>query len=120
MVEVIVAFTVLVLIVGIFSRSLSLAGRIAASSEEQLAASRNLAKAYYYLEEDGSIMIQEAGAGGEAAKFATVTKTETPKTLRFKSTSNASDGFQMGATLREYTYDDGTRTLSLYELVPGR
>lgn len=99
MVEVIVAFTVLILIVGIFSRSLSLAGRIAASSEEQLAASRNLAKAYY-LEET------------------TVTKTETPKTLRFKSTSNESDGFQMGATLREYTYDDGTRTLSLYDLVP--
>lgn len=117
MVEVIVAFTVLVLIVGIFSRSLSLAGRIAASSEEQLAASRNLAKAYY-LEETGSITIQEAGDGGEAAKLATVTKTETPKTLRFKSTSNPSDGFQMDATLREYTYDDGTRTLSLYDLVP--
>lgn len=47
MVEVIVAFTVLVLIIGIFSRSLTMAGRMLNRSDDTLMNSRELAGQYY-------------------------------------------------------------------------
>lgn len=47
MVEVIVAFTVLVLIIGIFSRSMTIAGRMLNRSDDTLMNNRELAGQYY-------------------------------------------------------------------------
>lgn len=47
MAEVLVAFTVLLLIIGIFSRSMALAGRTTSTTDQKLAAHRELIGRYY-------------------------------------------------------------------------
>lgn len=70
MVEVIVAFTVLILIMGIFSQAMGMAGRMLNRSEDTLVNNRNLAGQYYLgkaaLESRKNItfkFVEESGSG---------------------------------------------------------
>lgn len=91
MVEVIVAFAVLVLTLGIFSQALSLAGNMAVQADARLEQAHELAGAYY--------LQREAPETGSA-------------TLIFEGRDGTT--FQMEAVLRKYDGEHGT----IYDVVP--
>lgn len=99
MVEVMVAFTVLVLIMGIFSRALSISGNMLARSEDMMVSNRRQVGDYYL----------------DKAAFQ-----EKNVTLTF--TEKKGNSFQVKAILREYDHlsEDGSssQTGKIYDVQP--
>lgn len=92
MVEVIVAFTVLILIMGIFSQSMSMAGRMLNKSEDTLMNNRELAGQYYL---------------GEAA-----IQSRERKTFKFIDVDNPDRSFTLDGYLAIYSGTSGTNGIS--------
>lgn len=90
MVEVLVAFVVLILIMGIFSQAMSLAGRMLGQSDHRLEDSRELAGGYYLDDTETA----DISAPQE-------------KTMAFQRTSGGSEGFSVQVKLKTYTKKDG-------------
>lgn len=93
MVEVLVAFSVLILIMGIFSQAMTLAGRMMGRSEDTLENYRELAGGYY-LERGSVVDISES-------EEKDMTFTRNP----------GHEGFAIRARLKTYTMKDGTGKL---------
>ncbi|MDD3253173.1 MAG: hypothetical protein PHV18_11500 [Lachnospiraceae bacterium] len=93
MIEVIVAFTVLVLIMGIFSQAMALTGRMLGKSGDTLAGYRDLAGDYYL----------SSGTGKD-------------ETLHFELVTGGSSsaGFSVDARFREFKNSNGT----IYDVIP--
>lgn len=92
MVEVIVAFTILILIMGMFSQALAMSGRMAGRSTEELQEARDLA-GDYYLE-----------------KFPADSSQHTK--LEFRCDKNG-EQFEIPADIRKYSNTSG----SIYDVV---
>lgn len=102
MVEVLVAFTVLILIMGIFSQAMSLTGRMLGRTEDTLVKYRELAGGYY-LEKDETVEMTESGL----------------KTMQIKQIvgqTAGSEAFSVQVKTRTYKENDGTG--QLVEVVP--
>lgn len=98
MVEVIVAFTVLILIMGIFSQAMSLTGRMLGRTEDTLVKYRELA-GEYYLERNNTVEMTESGT----------------KSITFTRTTGG-EGFSFEVKTRTYKEKDGNG--QLVEVVP--
>lgn len=96
MVEVIVAFTVLLLVMGIFSQALSLAGVMLGKADSTLEQNRQLA-GNYYQDEGGAAAFEHGG-------------------MRDWEFSGPSGSFKVRAELR--TYKDPSSNEMMYDLVP--
>jgi len=94
MVEVIAASAVLILIMGMFAKSLTMANQMFRRSEKMLEDSRNLVKGYYLEDEAVSINAME-------------------ESLVFTEREDGGE-FSIAVELREFTNDMGT----LYDVVP--
>lgn len=109
MIEVIVAFSVLVFVFGMLFQSLSLTGHILVRSRELRTEYRDLA-GYYYLQGTGDGLIPEEGKS----------LTEWPAVLEFCLEENGDEGeagepvLKIPATIRRF---QGTHA-SLYDAVP--
>lgn len=91
MVEVMVAFTVLVLVMGIFSQALTLAGRMMNRADDTMDKSHELVKEYYM---------------GELSEHSDT------KTLEFKTDNGES--FTVEGTIRRFSDESGT----IYDVIP--
>lgn len=84
MVEILVAFVILILIMGIFSQSMNLAGKMIGRSNDTLTNYRELARGYY-LEDSGIVETEESGnksmtltrTSGDTEEFTIQVKTKT-------------------------------------------
>lgn len=99
MVEVLVAFAVLILIMGIFSQALSMAGRMFGHSNQILMDYRELAREYY-IDSDGQ-------SDGTA---------EMPEILEFENIKNKADRIDLSVIVREYEYSKGGS--HIYDVIP--
>lgn len=99
MVEVIVAFVVLLLIMGMFSQALSLAGTMLGRADHTLEQNRQLAGDYYQ-DEDGAAAFHVEGI----------------KDWEFKEKNGKSGSFSVRASLRTYTNPKGDGIM--YDLIP--
>lgn len=94
MVEVLVAFSVLILIMGIFSQAMSLAGRMLKRSDDTLVKYRELA-GDYYLEETDKFDIDV-----------------TEKNMVFRRSSGGSEEFSIPVKVRIHQEKDGSGKLA--------
>lgn len=94
MVEVLVGFVVLVLIMGIFSQAMNLAGRMVGKSNDTLTNYRNLAGGYYL----------------ENSEVVDITESE-KKSMTFTQISGNKGSFSIPVKTKTYTMKDGSGSL---------
>lgn len=94
MVEVLVGFVILVLILGIFSQAMNLAGRMVGKSNDTLTAYRDLAGGYYL----------------ENREVVDITESE-KKSMTFTQIPGEKEGFSIPVKTKTYTIKGGSGSL---------
>lgn len=94
MVEILVAFVILILIMGIFSQSMNLAGKMIGRSNDTLTNYRELARGYY-LEDSGIVETEESGN----------------KSMTLTRTSGDTEEFTIQVKIKTYTKTEGNGKL---------